>query len=130
MAMSRQNISQELKTFIKEQIQSVFSLEVLLLFHREHSRSFTSEEIANELGIEIDVVRHVSELISANLLVATSAGNSKYSYAPANRELASLVDQLAVAYSRKRVPILSLILAEHPDKVRGFAEAFRLIGNH
>jgi hypothetical protein len=130
MAMSRQNISQELKTFIKEQIQSVFSLEVLLLFHRERSRSFTSEEIANELGIEIDVVRHVSELISANLLVATSAGNSKYSYAPANRELASLVDQLAVAYSRKRVPILSLILAEHPDKIRGFAEAFRLIGNH
>lgn len=130
MAMYRQSISQELKTFIKEQIQSVFNLEVLLLLHREHSRSFTSEEIANELGIEIDVVQHLSDLISANLLVTTSAGISKYYYAPGNRELASLVDQLAVAYSKKRVPILSLILAEHPDKIRGFAEAFRLIGNH
>jgi hypothetical protein len=130
MAMSHQSISQELKTFIKEQIQSVFSLEILLLLHREHSRSFTSEEIANELSIEIDVVQHLSELISANLLVTTSAGILKYYYAPANRELASLVDQLAVAYSEKRVPILSLILAEHPDKIRGFAEAFRFIGNH
>lgn len=130
MSMSRQSISQEVKDFIKEQIQSVFSLEVLLLLHREHSRLFTSEEIANELGIETDVVQHLSELIAANLLVTTSAGISKYYYAPANRELASLVDQLAVAYSKKRVPILSLILAEHPDKIRGFAEAFRLIGNH
>jgi DNA-directed RNA polymerase specialized sigma subunit len=130
MAMPSQNISQELKTFIKEQIHSVFSLEVLLLLHREQSRSFTASEVANELGIEIDVKQQLSELKSANLLGTTSAGSSNYYYAPANKELASIVDQLSVAYSKQRVPILSLILAEHPDRIRGFAEAFRLIGNH
>lgn len=130
MAMPSQNISQELKTFIKEQIHSVFSLEVLLLLHREQSRSFTASEVANELGIEIDVAQQLSELKSANLLGTTSAGIPKYYYAPANKELALIVDKLSVAYSKQRVPILSLILAEHPDRIRGFAEAFRLIGNH
>lgn len=128
--MSGQSISQELKKFIKEQIHSVFSLEVLLLLHRMRSRSFTDSEIANELGIEIDVAQQqLSDLTSAHLLAPIDIATSKYIYQPVE-DLAFLVDQLAAAYSRQRVPILSLILAEHPDKIRGFAEAFRLIGNH
>jgi DNA-binding transcriptional regulator GbsR (MarR family) len=127
--MFSQNISQELKTFVKEQIHSVFSLGVLLLLHRAHNRSFSPEEIAEELGVEVDVSQQLSELTTANLVAITSADVLKYHYAPANKELASMVDQLAVAYAEKRVPILSLILAEHPDRIRSFAEAFRLIGD-
>ena len=125
--MSRLNISQELKKFIKEQIHSVFNLEVLLLLHREQSRSFTASEVANELGIEIDVAQQLSELISANVLTTANGAIAKYRYTPVDKELACLVDQLAVAYAKQRVPILSMILAEHPNRIRGFAEAFRLI---
>lgn len=129
--MSRLNISQQLKQFIKERIHSVFSLEVLLLLRREESRSFTDLEVADELGIELDVVhQQLSDLASADLLALTKGTSAKFRYAPANKELGSIVDQLAVAYSKQRVPILSLILAKHPDRIRGFAEAFRLIGNH
>jgi hypothetical protein len=129
--MSRLNISQQLKQFIRERIHSVFSLEVLLLLHREQSRSFTGLEVADELGIELDVVhQQLSALASAELLATTKWTTAEFRYAPANKELGSMVDQLAVAYSKQRVPILSLILAEHPDRIRGFAEAFRLIGNH
>jgi hypothetical protein len=127
--MSGQSISQELKKFIKEQIHSVFSLEVLLLLHRAQSRSFTDSEVADELGLEIDIAqKQLSELASARLLAPIDIARSKYIYQPVE-DLGFLVDQLAAAYSRQRVPILSLILAEHPDKIRGFAEAFRLIGN-
>lgn len=126
--MTRLNISQQLKKFIKEQIHSVCRLEVLLLFHRNQSRSFTASEVAIELGIELDVTqRQLSKLVSAELLATTTGITSKYSYDPVDEEAASMVDQLAVAYAKQRIPILSLILAEHPDRIRGFAEAFRVI---
>ena len=124
--MSRLNISQDLKTFLKEHIHSVFSLEVLLLLRRERSRSFTASEVANELGIEDDVAQQLSELTSANLIRTATGSVAKYRYAPGNKELESLVDQLAVAYAKQRVPILSLILTEHADRIRGFVEAYRL----
>jgi predicted transcriptional regulator len=126
--MSRINISQKLKKFINEQIHSVFSLEVLLLLHRKQSRSFTASEVANELGFETEVVQQqLSALASTDLLTTSTGAISEYRYAPGDRELASLVDQLAHAYSKQRVPILSLILTRHPDRIRGFAEAYRLI---
>jgi hypothetical protein len=37
-----------------------------------------------------------------------------------------MVDHLAVAYRKQRVPILSAILGEDPNKIRRFVEAFKL----
>ena len=124
--MSTVNISQDLKTFLKEHIHSVFSLEVLLLLRREQSRSLTASEVAKELGIETDVAQQLSELTSANLICPTNGDNAKYRYAPSDEKLEYLVDQLAAAYAKQRVPILSLILTEHADRIRGFVEAYRL----
>ncbi|HEU4869414.1 MAG TPA: hypothetical protein VFT08_01020 [Pyrinomonadaceae bacterium] len=124
--MSRVNISQELKTFLKQHIHSVFSLEVLLLLRREQSRSLTASEVAKQLGIETDVAPQLSELSSAHLICTANSDVAKYRYAPADEILESLVDQLAVAYAKQRVPILSLILTEHTDRIRGFVEAYRL----
>lgn len=125
--MSRVNFSRELKTFLKEHIHSVFSLEVLLLLRRERIRSFTAPVVANEVGIEIDVAQQqLSELTSANLIETMTGEVATYRYAPVDQTLASLVDQLAVAYAKQRVPILSLILAEHEDRTRCFIEAYRL----
>ncbi len=125
--MSRVNISQELNTFLKEYIHSVFSLEVLLLLRRERIRSFTASEVAREVGIEIDVAQQqLSELTSAKLIDSLNGEGVRYRYAPANEKLPSLVDQLAVAYAKQRVPILSLILTEHEDRTRCFVEAYRV----
>lgn len=125
--MSRVNISQELKVFLKKHIQSVFSLEVLLLLRRERVRSFTASEIASDVGIEIDVAQQqLSELTSAELIETTNGDVARYRYAPVDEKLASLVDQLAFAYAKQRVPILSLILTERADRIRGFVEAYRL----
>jgi hypothetical protein len=125
--MSRINISQELKTFLKGHIRSVFGLEVLLLLRRERIRSFTAPVIASEVGIEIDVAQQqLSELTSANLIETMNGEVATYRYAPVDQTLASLVDQLAAAYAKQRVPILSLILAEHEDRTRCFVEAYRL----
>lgn len=125
--MTRQYTSDELKAFIRDQIQTVFRLEVLLLLHGEQSKSFTPA-VALELGFERDVAREqLRSLATLGLLVQSNTDEPKYSYHPANVGLGSMVDQLAVTYSKRPVPILSLILTERTDRTRVFAEAFRLI---
>ena len=129
--MVRQHISESLKVFIREQIQTVFRLEVLLLLHRNQSRSFTTAEITSELGVSTDVAQEqLTALEASGLLGQSNTEETAYRYHPADAALRSMVDQLAVSYSRQRVPILSLMLAKRPDRIRLFAEAFKLIQGH
>lgn len=126
--MAKQYISEDLKKFIREQIQTVSRLEVLLLLHRSQSRSFTTAEVANELSFESDVAcEQLAALATIGIFAQSEVDKSTYRYDPADEALHSMVDQLALAYSRQRVPIFSLILTEPADRIRLFAEAFRLI---
>ena len=125
--MGKQHISQGLKRFIKEKIQTVLRLEVLLLLHHQQTRSFSVAEVANELGFEKeDVNGELTALETIGVVVKSNPDKQKYRYHPLNEALGSMVDQLAVGYSKQRIPILSVILAE-PDRTRLFAEAFKII---
>jgi DNA-binding IclR family transcriptional regulator len=126
--MSKPHISEELKTFIKDKIQTVLRLEVLLLLHDQQFRSFTADEIAKEMGFGTEATqRELTALEAIGLVAQSSVDESKYKYQPANETLGSTVKRLATAYSTQRVPILSVILAQTSDRPRLFAEAFRII---
>lgn len=123
--MVKQQIPAGVKTFIREQIQTVPRLEVLLLLHREQSRPFTLAEVANELGFETDTAQEQLTALEAIGLIETN--KDKYRYHPVNPTLGSIVDRLAIAYPKQRVSVLSAILAEDPNKVRRFVEAFKVV---
>ena len=125
--MAKQLISANLRKFIKEQIQTAPKLEVLLLLHREQPRSFAVAEVASELGFENDAAEDQLTALEAIGLVKSNKHKSKFRYHPIDAALASMVDSLAVAYPKQRVPILTAILAEEPHKIRRFVEAFRLV---
>lgn len=126
--MPKQHISEGLKSFIKEKIQTVLRLEVLLLLHNQQPRSFTAAEVADELGFENEEAQNqLMALEAIGVVVESNADKTKYRYHPLNANLRSLVDQLGVRYSEQRVPILSIILADHSDRTRLFAQAFRII---
>jgi hypothetical protein len=126
--MSKPNISEELRTFIKDKIQTVLRLEVLLLLHDHQFRSFTAGEIAKEVGFETEATQdQLTALEAIGLVAQSTTDESQYKYQPANETLGSTVEQLAAAYSTQRVPILSVILADSSDRTRLFAEAFRII---
>lgn len=124
--MTKQHLSAELKQFIKEQIQTAPKLEVLLLLHRHGSRSLAVAQIAKDLGFEIDTAKDQLTALEILGLVESNSDQSRYRYHPVNMVLDSMVHQLAAAYSKQRVPILSAILGEDPDKIRRFVEAFKL----
>ena len=125
--MTKQRISESLKRFLREQIQTVFRLEVLLLLHRNRSRSLTAADVARELGFDTDLAQQqLAKLVSLELVEA-NAEQHTFRYGPVNAANGSMIDQLAASYSRQRVPILSVILAERSDRTRLFSEAFRMI---
>jgi len=126
--MPRVQISQDLKKFIREQIHSVYTLETLLLLHRNQEKTFSADDVARELGFESGVAyEQLSRLVTLQLVARNDSDKGNFKYLPANGELARLVDRLALAYSKHRVPILSLILGERSNRIRLFAEAFRVI---
>ena len=125
--MGRQQLSKELKESIREQIHSVVMLEVLLLLHRNQPRSFRAVETAAELGIEQEAAKEQLSALLAIELITQSEGEPMYWYHSSDPGLSTLVNELAQAYSRQRIPVLSLILTKRPDRIRLFAEAFRLV---
>ena len=125
--MGQQQLSKELKEFIREQIHSVVMLEVLLLLHRNQPRSFRAVETAAELGIEQEAAKEQLSALLAIELITQSEGEPMYWYHSSDPGLSTLVNELAQAYSRQRIPVLSLILTKRPDRIRLFAEAFRLV---
>ena len=125
---TKQHISEDLRRFIKEKIQTVLRLEVLLLLHGHQPSAFTAPEVANRLGFETDTTAHeIEELEAIGVVVQPNRDKTKYRYDPSSETLRSLIEQLALHYSKHRVPILSVMLADHPDRIRLFAEAFRII---
>jgi DNA-binding IclR family transcriptional regulator len=126
--MAKHEFSEELRTFIKDKIQTVLRLEVLLLLHDHQPRSFNAAEIADELGFETETTQHQLMALEAfGLAVQSTRDECGFKYHPADATLGSKVDQLATAYARQRVPILSVILADTSDRTRLFAEAFKII---
>jgi hypothetical protein len=126
--MAKHHLSEELKRFIRQKIQTVLRLEVLLLLHDQQSRSFSAAEIANQLGFESEATQdQLIALEAMGLAIQSTTDESRYNYHPVNATLGAAVEQLAAAYSTQFVPILSVILADNSDRPRLFAEAFRII---
>lgn len=127
--MAKAHISESLKTFIREKIQTVLRLEVLLLLEHHPSRSFTAAEVANELSFDKDAAKAQLAALEEIGVIAHSNSDkpSRYRYHPENATLRSMVEQLSEGYSKQRVPVLSMILADNSDRTRLFAEAFRII---
>jgi DNA-binding IclR family transcriptional regulator len=127
-AMEKQNISETLKSFIREQIQTVSRLEVLLLLHQHRPRAVSAGEVANGLGFDQDSVEaQLAALEAIGLVIHSDSRKTRYKYYPRNASFGALVDHLAMNYATQRVSILSLLMSEHPDRIRLFAEAFRII---
>lgn len=108
---------------VERHIQSVAQLEVLLLLHRQRESSWTAAEVAEELRIDDAwAASQLEELVAGGFLKRDDQG---FRYAP-REELAAGVAELEAAYRDRRVSLITLIFSKPVDKVRLFADAFRL----
>lgn len=123
--MDDSDISQTVRTLILERIDSVVQLEVLLLLYGSPDRARTAQEVAQELRIDASWAQgQLGELAARGL--AADEGNDAFRYAPGTPELDRAVAQMSRDYTERRVRIITLIFSKPVDKLRSFADAFRL----
>jgi hypothetical protein len=116
----------DIKQFIADNIDSIAQLELLLLLRSQPAKSWTADEAASALYAAPDVIAlQLADLQSKHLLAAGSQ-ESSVAYRPQTGELAHLVDRLAELYRDRRVAVVSAVYSKPVDKIRSFADAFRL----
>jgi len=120
-------IPDDIANFIEERIDSVATLEGLLILRQDPQKKWNARSLADWLYIHPPEAAQVLQVLLHNDL-AVSDGNEDpgYSYAPQTPERRDLLDRLAGIYSRHVVPIANLIHAKPKHKVQGFADAFKL----
>jgi hypothetical protein len=117
--------SPEVRDFIGGCIRSVWALELLLFMRRNAGRAFSVDELTAELRSSTFVIADVlATFRQAGLVAETLEG--KFQYAPAASHLDRAVDEIASAYASKPLAVSREILAAGNDKIRTFADAFRL----
>ncbi len=113
--------------FLLQHIDSLEQLEVLLLLRRL-GKAASAPQVAAELRIQPDSTRGRLENLSSRGLLEVDVGNSHYRYAPRTPELDQAVSGLATAYAERRVTVINLIATKHLERIRTFADAFKLRG--
>jgi hypothetical protein len=118
---------QDLFGFIREQLRSVWALELLLLMRREAGRSWAPHELVTELRASPALVSdNLESFERGGLVVADEDG--RYRFSPAAPLLVSLCDQLDAAYRERPVRVINAIVAP-ADKLQTLADAFRIRGD-
>jgi hypothetical protein len=120
-------LPQRVQRFLMTHVDSVEKLEVLLLLRARTERQWTASEVAQELRItDVSAAARLADLSSSRLLVSDGGQPEVYRYSPANSDDVRSIAELAVAYSERRVSVITFIFSKPQERVRGFADAFLL----
>jgi hypothetical protein len=114
----------DVKEFIRQPIVSLAQLEVLLALRCEQDRIWTDEEMTSHLFLQRSMVSAL--LIDLEQRGLARQHPSGFQYGPTSDELRELVDRLAQLYQKRRVAVITEIIAKPIDPARAFADAFRL----
>lgn len=116
---------EEIFTFVKASVRSVWALELLLLFRRDPDRSWHADELVRELRGSLAIVtEEMGSLRAAGLVAETAEG--RYRYQPASPRVDQLADGVQKLYAAKPMAIVKAIMAAPNEKLRIFSDAFKL----
>jgi hypothetical protein len=118
--------SPTIKQFISDQFDSVAELELLLLLRTDPSRTWTAQEAGAALYANPDAVSLLMDALKSKRLLETEGSEQRFFFRPESDELFRLIDELADLYRERRVAVITLIYSKPIDKIRSFADSFRL----
>jgi hypothetical protein len=120
-------LSEDVKKFITEHINSLEQLEILLLLHRHRQQEWTAQDVSQELRLSpTSAAMRLADLERRGLLtVRESSDLFYYCYQPQKSDFEPTVDGLAELYPDYRFTIINLIFSKPLDKVQTFADAFK-----
>jgi hypothetical protein len=120
-------IPADVSQFITDHLNSVAELEVLLLIRSDPGRGWTAADISKVLCTPVEmVIEQMAGLQSRGLILVVPGPEPQYQYQPRTPELDQVVASLSEIYKARRVTVITLIYSKPVDRVRTFADAFRL----
>lgn len=126
--MTDPDFPDDLRSFIQEYISSVDAAELLIRLAAGESRCYRVAELIDGLRPTV-----VSEPAARRNLVhfeasglVTSKEGEHWQYSPATPALDAAVRALAKVYNERPVTLVRMIYAPKDEKIRSFANAFRL----
>jgi hypothetical protein len=114
------------RQFIADHIDSVMQLEMLLLIASQPQRAWTAKDLAEMLRIDPAWVDSQLRAMAAGGLATQQPDPAAFRFERRSAELSQAVDELAKTYADRRVTVIGLIFAKPIDKIRSFADAFRI----
>lgn len=126
--MSSEAIPKEVLALIRHHIEAVEQLEILLLLFTQRERDWSAEEVARTLrSSNISAAKWLDELATKEFLIEKSDSKSRrYQFASEKQRVLKDVAALAEAYLVRRVTVIDLIFSKPIDKLKIFADAFKL----
>jgi hypothetical protein len=120
------DIPDHVLAFIRERIDSIEQIEVLLLLKNNAAKEWTAEEVSRALSTQPDsAASRLADFHSQGIVAMKVTPGKTYRY-QANTLLDATIRDLGEAYSKYPVRVISLIYAKPTDKIRTFADAFKL----
>lgn len=126
--MTDPDFPEELRSFIQETIPSVDAAELLLVLAQNPDREYQVRELIDAMHptavSDPAVRRYLNHFHSVGVVDAQA--NNAYVYRPASPDLDGLVRALTKVYNERPVTLVRMIYAPKDEKIRSFADAFRL----
>jgi hypothetical protein len=116
---------QELLGFVRENLRSVWAMELLLLLRRDPARHWQSGELVRELRATPALVNDNLTIFQRNGLAM--ADETGWHFAPANAKLEELTERLAQAFRDR--PVATMGLITRTDPIQSLSDAFKLRGD-
>jgi len=126
--MSDPDFPEALRSFIREMIPTIDAAELLVMIALNPARAYTVDaavEAMHPTAVTAPAARRYLTHFHAQGLVASRGGES-YQYSPASPELDEVVRALTQVYNARPVTLVRMIYALKDEKIRSFADAFRL----
>jgi len=122
--LAGQEIPEHVRAFLSLHIDSVVQLELLLYLYKTRGQRWDANALAKELRIDPAWTRGQLEHLCGRKLLACEG--STYQFQPQDPALDQAVHDLDLLYLTHRVSVIGLIFAKPLEKIRSFADAFKL----
>jgi hypothetical protein len=121
-------VPKEIADFVRQNFSSVSSLEVFLLVRSLLPAGITAEDLGLEMRSNSSHAANLlEELVKKGLLTSENQqGIKKYFCRTNGKDLSDLCDRLSAVYNQKRFRIINLIYESSLDKLKTFADAFKI----
>lgn len=120
-------ITEEIKAFILDHIDSIAELEALLVLRENPSQSWACKDVADRIYSDESTTAAVLHKLISHGLIAPDAGSAdRVRYQQSQPEFTEVLNQLAGVYARYVVPITTLIHKKPRGTIKSFADAFKL----